>query len=446
MINSKKKGFTIVELVIVIAVIAVLAAVLIPTFSNLVKKANVSSDTALVKNLNTALAADTNEHNTMGDALAAAKEFGYDITKINAKANGNEILWDSKNDCFVYLDRENSEGLVYIPDTKVEEPEDYELWIIYDEAHPTYSTYLYNCTKTSITTSKGIDTGEYRVDVVYNGTEENIIRTNNGNLTVESGSVIHYGVARYLHLNPNATYTEKGSVVADITNFEQKTEETGWTLVENESELLEALNSNVEKIMLVDDIDVLNDITDGTPNSFVVNSNVEINLNGYNITGVHTNDNDTLNINNVLIKVNNATLTLSGYGIVSLKYEGTNMQWNALSSTLRLEGSNSTININDAVVIEHLGGTPMSYAIDCYASGNENTLNVNGGALNSAYIAIRWFYPNNASTGKININAGILTGKRCDLWIQGSTTDNASIVKIADTYKVSIDGDLYNLD
>lgn len=34
-----KNGFTIVELVIVIAVIAILAAVLIPTFSNLVKKA-----------------------------------------------------------------------------------------------------------------------------------------------------------------------------------------------------------------------------------------------------------------------------------------------------------------------------------------------------------------------------------------------------------------------
>lgn len=38
--KTNKKGFTIVELVIVIAVIAILAAVLIPTFSNLVTKAN----------------------------------------------------------------------------------------------------------------------------------------------------------------------------------------------------------------------------------------------------------------------------------------------------------------------------------------------------------------------------------------------------------------------
>ena len=41
--KTNRKGFTIVELVIVIAVIAILAAVMIPTFSNLVGKANESA-------------------------------------------------------------------------------------------------------------------------------------------------------------------------------------------------------------------------------------------------------------------------------------------------------------------------------------------------------------------------------------------------------------------
>ena len=41
--QTNRKGFTIVELVIVIAVIAILAAVLIPTFSGIVDKANESS-------------------------------------------------------------------------------------------------------------------------------------------------------------------------------------------------------------------------------------------------------------------------------------------------------------------------------------------------------------------------------------------------------------------
>lgn len=39
MLNKKKNAFTITELVIVIAVIAILAAVLIPTFSNVVASA-----------------------------------------------------------------------------------------------------------------------------------------------------------------------------------------------------------------------------------------------------------------------------------------------------------------------------------------------------------------------------------------------------------------------
>ena len=45
-----KKGFTIVELVIVIAVIGILSAVLIPTFSNLTEKANESAALQAVNN------------------------------------------------------------------------------------------------------------------------------------------------------------------------------------------------------------------------------------------------------------------------------------------------------------------------------------------------------------------------------------------------------------
>lgn len=41
--KMNKKGFTIVELVIVIAVIAILSAVMIPTFSGMISKANESA-------------------------------------------------------------------------------------------------------------------------------------------------------------------------------------------------------------------------------------------------------------------------------------------------------------------------------------------------------------------------------------------------------------------
>ena len=51
--KTNKKGFTIVELVIVIAVIAILAAVLIPTFSNVVNKAKDSANLQGARNLYT---------------------------------------------------------------------------------------------------------------------------------------------------------------------------------------------------------------------------------------------------------------------------------------------------------------------------------------------------------------------------------------------------------
>ena len=133
---KKNKGFTVVELVIVIAIIAVLAAVLIPTFSSLVKSANESADTQLIKNLNTSLRADLpdGKHPTMHDALKAAEAFGYDVDKINASAVGNEILWDQDNDVFCYA---KGESVEYIPesvnaDKKITSKDDYRLWKIYN--------------------------------------------------------------------------------------------------------------------------------------------------------------------------------------------------------------------------------------------------------------------------------------------------------------------------
>ena len=66
--SSNKKAFTIVELVIVIAVIAILAAVMIPTFSSLIKSATKSADESELVAINTQLA--TNKVTT-GEQLYA---------------------------------------------------------------------------------------------------------------------------------------------------------------------------------------------------------------------------------------------------------------------------------------------------------------------------------------------------------------------------------------
>ena len=58
--KMNKKGFTIVELVIVIAVIGILAAVLIPTFSSVIEKANLSAAQSEAKNALTLDLAEAN--------------------------------------------------------------------------------------------------------------------------------------------------------------------------------------------------------------------------------------------------------------------------------------------------------------------------------------------------------------------------------------------------
>ena len=51
--KNNRKGFTIVELVIVIAVIAILATVLVPTFGNVIDKAQASAALQEAKNIHT---------------------------------------------------------------------------------------------------------------------------------------------------------------------------------------------------------------------------------------------------------------------------------------------------------------------------------------------------------------------------------------------------------
>lgn len=82
--KNNKKGFTIVELVIVIAVIAILAAVLIPTFGNMIKKANDSKALQEATNIYKEFLADDKDAN-ISNGVAAIDAYikvgtGNDVT------------------------------------------------------------------------------------------------------------------------------------------------------------------------------------------------------------------------------------------------------------------------------------------------------------------------------------------------------------------------------
>ena len=228
---NKRKGFTIVELVIVIAVIAILAAVLIPNISNLVKKANASADESLVRNLNTALSMDVEKHQTMDAALEAAKtNGGYDLTTIVTKNKDNKILWDSKNDCFVYMKKGASKP-TYLPNTQeVKDVNDVDYFEILNEmptdmTNQKYSIYLAGESyDKAVEVTVGFDAGKnagiptvtYKRDA--NATAQDVIvRTNGGNFTVEAKAdvVRHYGAANKTEIKAVAldSYHENGASV-----------------------------------------------------------------------------------------------------------------------------------------------------------------------------------------------------------------------------------------
>lgn len=104
--NNQKRGFTIVELVIVIAVIAILAAVMIPTFANLVKKANESSDIQAARNMNTFLAAANalGEVNSILDVYDAFEDSGYAVENYKPLYKDRSYYYDKEYNQILYVD------------------------------------------------------------------------------------------------------------------------------------------------------------------------------------------------------------------------------------------------------------------------------------------------------------------------------------------------------
>ena len=91
--KNNRKGFTIVELVIVIAVIAILAGVLIPTFAGIVKKANKNSALQEVRAAYTVYQADAlTDEDEATPAAAMYVEYDEDFTVVIL--NGEVTVYD----------------------------------------------------------------------------------------------------------------------------------------------------------------------------------------------------------------------------------------------------------------------------------------------------------------------------------------------------------------
>ena len=227
MAKKLKRAFTIVELVIVIAVIAILAAVLIPTFTTLIDKANQSADTSNVKNMNSILAMDETTNGkpkTMDDAVKVIREGGYDLEKLTPTGQGYDIVWDQDANRLLMV---NGNEVIFGETEK--NANEKHLWVVVDSvekiAATGYSVYLTDVFEGKVEAKQGVDVGsnEDITKVTYNTAEEQnvTIRTNGGALEVDAGlaTVSHYDAAASVDIKKVAdeSYHEYGTVAGNIT-------------------------------------------------------------------------------------------------------------------------------------------------------------------------------------------------------------------------------------
>ena len=193
--KQTKKGFTLVELLVVIAILAILATVSVVGYTAFIQKAHQSNDRTLVAQLNLAVTrVDGGKYETMHEVAEAVKAQGFDVSKMQATAADQAILWDMEEQRFFYSADEEREGA--------------NVWVVVDdrlEISTKYSNYYAgpSYVEEVIHVTKGFDGGNaVGLKVSYSNdsavAQNVIIRLHNGaeltiNDTIESNQQYFYG-------------------------------------------------------------------------------------------------------------------------------------------------------------------------------------------------------------------------------------------------------------
>ena len=233
--KSLHKAFTIVELVVVIAVIAVLSAILIPTFTNVVAQARVATATSFIKNINTVLAvnevqAPDSKALTMYDAIDQGKVAGLDVNK-QSLPYGYDFIFDGAARRFAIVtgdfDANNPDQSKVIASEGNLRGRGVDLWKRYD-AMPdvqTFSIYATSRFSDAVVNdlTVGFDEGDAVLSDIYysrpDATEGQTvtIRTFGSNLHINAplDSVKHYEWVNELDVtavDPDHCYEEHGYI------------------------------------------------------------------------------------------------------------------------------------------------------------------------------------------------------------------------------------------
>lgn len=174
----KKRGFTIVELTVVILIIAILTAVLIPTFTEIIKKAEISTKTQLASSMNDLLSiyeVTEEKPSNLGEVMRLLRKDGFLVSSILNDKDDLFLIWDRASNRFALLDADFN--TLYSHDGKSIQIDCENLWIAVKElpSEQSFSLYLDDSfDQEIINVSVGIDTGTNTAvkEIIYTDGED----------------------------------------------------------------------------------------------------------------------------------------------------------------------------------------------------------------------------------------------------------------------------------
>ena len=251
----RRRGFTIVELVIVIGVIGILAAILIPTFINLTNRAKGAEQKSFLKNVNTQLAVREADpqygpNKTMYDAIVASQDFGFDVEKITP-IDGDDIIWDSVANRFAMVTSDfdannpNADTAKIVYSDGQFKGKGAQLWRIYDSMPSTQTYSIYARKGWSQTTISNLTVG-FDVGVNTNigsltfteptKADTYVFRTSTGtfNVNAPNATIKHYGESLLTNIEAvaDASFHEYGGA-KDVVVKKGRYHVNGTSIVSN---------------------------------------------------------------------------------------------------------------------------------------------------------------------------------------------------------------------
>ncbi len=428
--KQTKKGFTLVELLVVIAILAILATVSVVGYTAFIQRAHESNDIQLLQSLNTLILDKrlNNELETPHDAFDFVRtEGGVDLGKFHSKIEGCEILWDNYNKIFCYL---NSEGNIqYVPESvPAVDAQNSDLWIISETVHATYSTYYVGTSNISTDASTSICLATDGSDLVINAPNANVIHYGEvSNLTIEavaSNSYHEHGsVTGLATVKSGRIVVENGGSIAQIVVTSTSVSLEGkFGVVMGTSEVLESLGDVDGNKAVVENMDAL-ETAEAYNETSKLFCTLEDAFSAEGTVRLLKDINITSDIGYTIKAGQQIVLDLNGHVLT---------QFAGNAKRTALIDNKGTLTIKDTVgggKIVSSALNPDTQEIPTYASNtitNTGTLVLESGTIENQTDASAAYCVDDQ--GKFTMNGGALIAARCALRVAKYNIDNVEFV------------------